>query len=1146
MDDFMVSLSDLIAMSDAPTIPRSPSPLPPSSPLRDDRSESSDCAEHEEPQQPPNNEVQPSRHEQSHSFSFPPLSSPPRSLEPVAESRAHEDRYSPRVMDRRNQSRADARTPEPTGIAASSDPGVLLTSPIVANLFESKKDVSRRKALKKRKQTMAAKKATREANLAQEGQAAVEANRDAAARAEHEAAKARDRCFKEVLGQLQEGGYGWGEFVEWISRPSSGHKQQRYEGLFRCPERVHRILDLWATRNTSTGKRAVHSWAVSYVGKVVSREAHAVTKSGFLHSRNKSMTESFLSSFDLSSIHTRLRSMCPTATSILRSFSTTSRQKKVEEKGVTGEKTDALLGKRQERNDRRVGMAMVELLGERSQNNSFVKHVVGLYLYATGASRQLISVLSSLGVCSSYPSIAGSGDTVKAAEEEMAHDAGTQDEDSDEEDLDWVPNTSDSESDTGSEDSEPEEDELEASAESIEQLAAGGADTNVPDAIEDTIEDAIEPDARASMPEAPTTVTALLDALLSRGAGLLRRISHACRRSTRCLAQSCLCGHVYDNINMIFKVAEQILGRKDSQENGTCATIFPLFDAQEEDMRTSDLLESLDKAPPLSIDDILHTPEEAELFEQSLEHTVLRMIVFNSEHLSRFKADVHTSLPGTDDQIPLHQTDVHPLPAMQIDESSIVGNAEVMDAMFSELGFDIGTTKFSGIARPVFGDQLSIARLRTLIANRAGHDTLANSYAYVVFGPGFFHHQMALAHGIIETHFGDPEAGNRNPACLSFLNTALDRKPIVLTSLPPYRPVRDLILHAAAAYARVGLEDVSKCKSFEEYCKNVTFDELRVHVKDVYHRLCSPNKVAELRRAREAEIAERTRQAAATPRKPDDPPFDPLAEPLKTGDMLFENASLFFRDALIMSEFNDAIKGGYSGRIIRVLKALALMYRGSGRTKYAHELLHLVHNLTQVWPKPLRDVIIKNWLVNPTGRPNNWVPVDLLQEHMNFWIKVIYKAQGSNASWEWLKVISPVLGARLGTKHHTPEMARDLATLRDTLRVHDVLKVTNGRALRGVKNAVIPNVMNVGLTQLFGPLNEYNRTFKQLQRRRREVPLADIAQSGTASTTTPQPEQQTGGEEDEEWYWRAFDDEDYDPRAVFAEEENPSLDIDDY
>ena len=35
-----------------------------------------------------------------------------------------------------------------------------------------------------------------------------------------------------------------------------------------------------------------------------------------------------------------------------------------------------------------------------------------------------------------------------------------------------------------------------------------------------------------------------------------------------------------------------------------------------------------------------------------------------------------------------------------------------------------------------------------------------------------------------------------------------------------------------------------------------------------------------------------------------------------------------------------------------------------------------------------RRIVLKNWLVNPTGKANAWVEVDLLQEHLNFWIKV--------------------------------------------------------------------------------------------------------------------------------------------------------------
>jgi len=72
--------------------------------------------------------------------------------------------------------------------------------------------------------------------------------------------------------------------------------------------------------------------------------------------------------------------------------------------------------------------------------------------------------------------------------------------------------------------------------------------------------------------------------------------------------------------------------------------------------------------------------------------------------------------------------------------------------------------------------------------------------------------------------------------------------------------------------------------------------------------------------------------------------------------MVFENASLFLRDGLISRTFTDAIKCGDSGIVVLVLKVWALSFRGSGRTKYAHEMLHLIHNLEHLWPKPLRWV----------------------------------------------------------------------------------------------------------------------------------------------------------------------------------------------
>ncbi|KAJ7442821.1 hypothetical protein B0H11DRAFT_2251282 [Mycena galericulata] len=108
------------------------------------------------------------------------------------------------------------------------------------------------------------------------------------------------------------------------------------------------------------------------------------------------------------------------------------------------------------------------------------------------------------------------------------------------------------------------------------------------------------------------------------------------------------------------------------------------------------------------------------------------------------------------------------------------------------------------------------------------------------------------------------------------------------------------------------------------------------------------------------------------------------AEGLPPGDEIFENACLFMRDTLISREFTGSIKAVDSACIVLVLKLLALSLRGNGRSKYVYEMLHLIHNLTHVWPKPIRAIAFNNWLVNPTGNPFSWVELDLMQQHMNF------------------------------------------------------------------------------------------------------------------------------------------------------------------
>ena len=78
-----------------------------------------------------------------------------------------------------------------------------------------------------------------------------------------------------------------------------------------------------------------------------------------------------------------------------------------------------------------------------------------------------------------------------------------------------------------------------------------------------------------------------------------------------------------------------------------------------------------------------------------------------------------------------------------------------------------------------------------------------------------------------------------------------------------------------------------------------------------FDKFANPSKVEELRWQRTQS------QGKSTDRKTTE------------GEMVFENASLFLRDALISREYTDAVKAGDSGRVLLVLKIWALSFRGN-------------------------------------------------------------------------------------------------------------------------------------------------------------------------------------------------------------------------
>ncbi|KAJ3574266.1 hypothetical protein NP233_g1885 [Leucocoprinus birnbaumii] len=887
---------------------------------------------------------------------------------------------------------------------ASDDPSILASSPIVGNV-QQRREIRERKRIRSLQATNLLKKDVKAVDEKRRKQEDIEA-------------------IEYVLETMERQQVRFGDLLDFVFDPANYQGDLHWGQAFNRSGTLTRYLNWWTSSGYSKSVREeVAEWATSYVAGLVAGEARSINDIDVLKTSHTPITPDLALSFSLQNSYNTLCSALPTAVRILRTLCTSPRAETQHTERRKARTTNVLTH------------CLLTCLGEYSHANNLHKRLVGLYLYSTGAQRQLISVLSSLGITESYSNLV-TWNTRRTRSVTLATDA-----------------------------SKP---------------------SNEP--------------AKTAEPFKEYT-------------GTLRQLSQAMRAQVRKLAATGVYGIIYDNINMAFRNAEQILGRHDSQENGTCATAFPLFKARIKDLDAEVLQKAVQDARPLRLKDIILTDEESSHLHRNIVFTVLRIIIkHGGEKFKKFEKCLLEEQPCSEHKIEVHKTDLHPLPAMNIDESTIIGNAEVDAAIVDELKIkDIPL--FWKRTRLVAGDQLSLARLRSMEMIRAGQEDEYRAFDFFALVNGLFHAKIADIHGLLETHFGKAESeGNpSNPGSLSFHNTRLHRLPITLSSPPPFRVCRDLVF--VSLYARVlhCLLLVSGETSLDEYVEHFTsWDTLVSHAEAIVEKYINPGTVTDLQYHRQQ--AEQNASESGSP-------------PMKEGDMVYEAALCFMRDALLSREFTDSVKAGDSGRILLCLKMWALSYRGSGRTKYAYEMLHVIHNLEVVYPEGLRlvlvyyikarswerltqfsGIVLNNWLANPSGKPNSFVELDLVQEHLNYWIKVFYKAHGSNASWEWLEHIAPctdvlrrlatnfhnILGADQGTKHAEPDLTKDIETLMVSLDEYDVYRLQPGRVFPDGASA-IADVVGLGYQNLTessrSPLAEYNSNFRKLQQRRKNPPV---------------------------------------------------------
>ncbi|KAG8773161.1 hypothetical protein FRC12_002690 [Ceratobasidium sp. 428] len=421
--------------------------------------------------------------------------------------------------------------------------------------------------------------------------------------------------------------------------------------------------------------------------------------------------------------------------------------------------------------------------------------------------------------------------------------------------------------------------------------------------------------------------TSTLKAPSEQSNGAVKMLSTGCRKLTKRRWKERRHGIIFDNFNFLLKAAQQILGRTDSQENGTCATIFELHKATPEALDHSAARAAFAQAQPLQPDHILHSETESDTHRKLMVHAIVRIILkYGGEEFKQYGPLLDKSQPIVLPVIDVHTSNFYPLPAMDIDESSIDGVIKVFEAIFKELEIDTNAEEFD---------------------TRIGQEEPKSSLSNLEYILGLFHTKMTAVVSILNTHLGSSTAGQDAPGSLFFHNSILERKAFVATSLPPFAVAKDLIMDSLAARIIHCLLRVSSCKDIEAYLARLgscdsaprtstatdksSWEQLLRDAEELYDTYVNTSHASELQSDRL------------------------YADPnTKAGDMVYEGAVFFLRDALNLEELFDAVKCGHSGRILSVLKLFALSFRGSDRPQYARALLRLIHYCEVVWPPKLR------------------------------------------------------------------------------------------------------------------------------------------------------------------------------------------------
>ncbi|KAG2106482.1 hypothetical protein BD769DRAFT_1630715 [Suillus cothurnatus] len=337
--------------------------------------------------------------------------------------------------------------------------------------------------------------------------------------------------------------------------------------------------------------------------------------------------------------------------------------------------------------------------------------------------------------------------------------------------------------------------------------------------------------------------------------------------------------------------------------------------------------------------------------------------------------------PQVLEQIPVAKTPIIPASAMDVNNSTVTGNIQAIERLMAQGGVfdpaDVEDGESPDVTEYVVlvhGDLGTGEHITSMQQCRSIKTTPWRRFQHIVFMPGLFHLKMAAADAIWRALIQPISACQDQTSLMHDIAQLRPHETGIFGSKPGFRMMHQLIGH-------------------DGICRHLDCWQIEVEKMNNAHKTLDDFAISKLSLEELKDIANRlAREYIATYRL-----------------TRYENNLLINKYFLLYEELSYAMNIGDIAHIETCIITWTLIFKATGKHKYATCMTEFLINLHFNYPAGLQKAIRYHWLVNPTGKPECFHAVNWCVELNNLFIKVKNGGTGSNRSVTRVILKSPLV-----------------------------------------------------------------------------------------------------------------------------------------